>query len=159
MRKNVDIRRNNGNADAHKFSHLAILVHAILRAMGLRFGIFLPLVVGGEAIVVVGKVIHRLLILEEGGQGLAVSVIVRGLAIAERSVEIIQIKVGDSSGIGGALNSSTGSVTNTSSVISGVGSCSTSGGVLPTALPTTKVASAVVSAGPSARIRRSIDER
>ena len=36
--------------------------------MGLRFGVFLALVVGREAIVVVSKVIHRLLVLEKGGK-------------------------------------------------------------------------------------------
>ena len=128
-----------------KSSHLSILIDAILCAMGLCLGIFLALVMGGKAIVVMGKVIHRLLVLEEGRQCLTVGVVVRRLAISERSVQIVQIKVGNRASGGCTLCSSAGSATSGSSVISGVGRRSTTNNsVLPTALPTTKVPSAVV---------------
>ena len=51
----------------NKVSHLAVLVHAILRAKSLRLGVFLALVVGSKAIVVVGEMIHCLFVLDEGG--------------------------------------------------------------------------------------------
>mmetsp|Transcript_13833 Transcript_13833/g.39755 ORF Transcript_13833/g.39755 Transcript_13833/m.39755 type:complete len:229 (-) Transcript_13833:472-1158(-) len=112
--------------------------------MGLRLGEFLALVVSSEAVVVVGKVIHTLLVLEEGGEGLPIGIVGWILAVAERGMQIVQIEVGDSAGIGGSLGGGTMSI---SGIISGGSDI-----VLSTAFSAAKVSTTVVAEADPAEV-------
>ena len=90
--------------------------HPILRALGLRLGKFLALVVSSEAIVAVSEAVHLLLLFEEGGEGLPIGVVRRSLAVAERSVHIVQIERGDSASSGGRAEGSPSIVSGCSDV-------------------------------------------